>query len=211
MNLPHTTHYNWYFIGYILVAMCLPDRHHHGRQLTRKLFHRDSSLPPTVGIKIPVACTCYADDCPSGKYVLENIARAPSVIVRRNNNQAPPFPLRRYLRQGLRFLSGGGPFMRCAQNLVLRHASLDEIVFHQFRDSRIRPQFSAAGHDQRGQTLSVHLRRSGRAIGVKIIVAEHDDGVCAFELVLDNPALPRESEDGVAREIYNAANEDEDE
>ncbi len=164
MNLPHATHYNWYFIGYILVAMCLPDRHHHGRQLTRKLFHRDSSLPPTVGIKIPVACTCYADDCPSGKYVLENIARAPSVIVRRNDNQAPPFPLRRYLRQGLRFLSGGVPFMRCAQNLVLRHGS-------------------------------------GRAIGVKIIVAEHDDGVCAFELVLNNPALPRESEDGVAREI----------
>ena len=69
---------------------------------------------------------------------------------------------------------------------VLGHAALDQVVSHQLRNSGVGAQTDSAGHYDRRQSLAKQFRGARGAVGVKIVVAQNDDGVGVFQRIFDD-------------------------
>src|ERR1700691_428625 len=77
------------------------------------------------------------------------------------------------------------------------------MTLHQLLYPGIRPQQPPAGETARSHTRSKKLRRSRRAIGLVIVVAQNHDNVRHLRRLVHDPEISRETQNRVARQIQN--------
>src|SRR5260370_24683715 len=168
------------FIRYIRAGVLFPNRHQHGRHLPCQFLDGYSLLPPTVGIKIAVARAGNSDFYVLREYVGKDVASAPRVEVGGHQNYAAPFLLLRRLRRYFCFFASVVGVVRYAQDLVFRHAALNQVMLYQFRDAGVGAQATAACDNDGAEPLPVDLRGTRSAVGIKIVIAEDKNRVGAL-------------------------------
>src|SRR5258708_27740008 len=101
-------------------------------------------------IKVSIWRARYAYVHGFWKNAMKNITRASRVKIRGHHDDAVPFSFFYNSHKCLSLFQGTVPIVRKPNNLISRHSSLDQIVFHQLRDSRIRTHASSASDNNRG-------------------------------------------------------------
>src|SRR5271155_1406517 len=76
-------------------------------------------------------------------------------------------------------------------------------MLHQLRYPRIGAQQSSAGQNARSHARLEKLRRSRRAIGPVIVIAQNDDNVRDLRRFVHDPEISGVTQDRVTREIQN--------
>src|SRR6202140_5933271 len=81
-------------------------------------------------------------------------------------------------------------------------------MFDQFRNSGVRTQAPAAGHNDRREALPIDLRGACGAVSVKIVVTEDHDGVRALQGVFNHPTFAEQTKNRMPSEIEDSEQED---
>ena len=179
----------------------LPNRYGHPPNLAHKYLCGLAFLPPALRIKVAVARAGDEYLNVLWKNPPEDVSRAAGMIIRRDHDGPVPFLGFGKLCQRIGLFPCAVSIHGKAQNLVFGHATLDQIVLHQFRDPRAGAQPSSARHNNRGLPFPKQFGGARGAVGIKIIVAQNNQGIGLAQRIFDDPGFRHEAEDGVAHEV----------
>src|SRR5882762_11560126 len=98
-----------------------------------------------LGIEIAVVSASDPNLELGGEHALEDIAGAPGVVVGGDHNHASPFVLKGLLHQRLGLFPGVLRVVGYAYDFLFWHATLDQVMLHQFCDTRIGSQLASTG------------------------------------------------------------------
>jgi hypothetical protein len=113
------------------------------------------------------------------------------------------------LRESPGFVFGVIGILGKSFDFVFGDAALGQVMDHKLRDPRIGAQTPAAGDDHGRHAMAVQFRRALRTVGVKIVIAQDNDGVRALEGIFHNPGFTDEAEDRGSNQIKQTAKDEE--
>src|ERR1700722_11868414 len=109
------------------------------------------------GVKSSIACAGHADGNRPGKDAFKDVAGAAGMVVGGHHNNAAPVLLDDKGSQGLSLFSGIVSILWKPDDAVFGDTAFDEVVFHQFGDTRGRTQTASASDHDRRQFLAIQL------------------------------------------------------
>src|SRR5450631_4169101 len=117
-----------------------------------------------LGVKIAVVRAGDADFHSRDCNLLEDITRAAGVVIRSDDDQLLPAMFASESNDGGRGFDGVVRVIGKQHNLVFWHAAFDQVVLHQFADSRVGADPTAAGHYYRSRPLPEQFGSLGCAV-----------------------------------------------
>src|SRR5439155_9500878 len=167
----------------------------------RKPLHCLAMLIPVSRIEISVTRAGDTNHNSTRKNSRKNIFRSPRMIIRSYDNHIFPVFLLHQFSQSLGFFQSAVCVLWKWDNAIPWNAPLDQIVHHELSNSRIWPKAYSARHHHWRKILPKEFRRACCTVSIKIIVAQHDDGVRFFERVFDHQCFSCKSKQWMPRQI----------